>query len=296
MTLDGPEAAVRTAYSLFEDLIQLVRDRGFLRVHEVETAIRAAAEQEASVGANGFYVIAPGVTVRAMGEGQAQYARALRQFDLVFCAGPAGAGKTYLAVASAVSALRAGEARRIVLTRPALEADEKLGFLPGDFQAKVNPYLRPLYDALEDMMAPEQLRKYADMDTIEVAPLAYMRGRTLDHAYIILDEGQNCTCRQMRMFLTRLGARSRAVVTGDLSQTDLPRGVRSGMVEAMEVLRDVPSVASVRLSQADIVRHPLVQDIVDAYAQRDKRRATRSQKRRHGSREQGADALAKEEE
>ena len=272
LTVEGSEESVQHAFQLVQDLVQLVRDRGFLRAHEVEHAVRAAVGEGVAGRENGFHVIAPGVTVRAKSEGQAGYARALRENDLVFCAGPAGAGKTYLAVAAAVSALRAGHVRRIVLTRPAIEAGEKLGFLPGDFQAKVNPYLRPLYDALEDMMAPEQLRRYIEMDTVEVAPLAYMRGRTLEYAHIILDEGQNCTCRQMRMFLTRLGPHSRAVVTGDISQTDLPPRQKSGMVEAMEVLRHVRSVSLIRLSQADIVRHRLVQDIVDAYARRGEER------------------------
>lgn len=270
--LEGPPEAVRRTLRLLQDLTLLIKERGFLRMHEVENAISAAAETETGAE-NGFEVIAPGVTVRAKSQGQAAYAQALRQCDLVFCAGPAGAGKTYLAVAAAVSALRAGAVRRIVLTRPAVEAGEKLGFLPGDFQAKVNPYLRPLYDALEDMMAPEQLRKYVEMDIVEIAPLAYMRGRTLDNAHIILDEGQNCSTRQMRMFLTRLGAHSRAVVTGDVSQTDLPAGQLSGMVEAMEVLKDVESVATVRLGPEDIVRHKLVQDIVDAYESRDAAKA-----------------------
>lgn len=269
--VEGAEKAVLRSLRLLQDLTELVRDRGFLRVHEVENAIHAAAEAVGD-GEEGFDVIAPGVTVRAKSQGQAEYAHALRASDLVFCSGPAGAGKTYLAVAAAVSALRGGRVRRIILTRPAVEAGEKLGFLPGDFQAKVNPYLRPLYDALEDMMAPEQLRKYIEMDIVEVAPLAFMRGRTLEHAFIILDEGQNCTPRQMRMFLTRLGAHSKAVVTGDISQTDLPAGQVSGMVEAMRVLSRVESVASVQLSQADIVRHRLVQDIVDAYEAEDARR------------------------
>ena len=273
LVIEGPEDAVRRVQGILLGLVQLIRERGFLRGYEVEQAIAAAAEGGEAEPGDGFDVIAPGVTVRAKTSGQVAYARALRECDLVFCSGPAGAGKTYLAVAAAVSALRSGAVKRIVLTRPAVEAGEKLGFLPGDFQAKVNPYLRPLYDALGDMMALEQLRRYAEMDIVEVAPLAYMRGRTLDHAVIILDEGQNCTPGQMRMFLTRLGAHSRAVVTGDLSQTDLPPGQESGMKEAMDVLSHVRSVAMITLGQADIVRHRLVQDIVDAYRLRDERRA-----------------------
>ena len=272
LILEGSAEDVGLARRLFEDLLQLVRDRGFLRTHEVESAIQSACERRNGSGEAGLDVIAPGMTVFPRTEGQRTYVRALQESELVFCTGPAGAGKTYLAVAAAVSALRAGKVRRIILTRPALEVDEKLGFLPGDMQQKVDPYLRPLYDALEDMMAPEQLKRYIEMDVVEVAPLAYMRGRTLDHSFNILDEGQNCTCRQMRMFLTRLGAHARAVVTGDISQTDLPPAEVSGMVEAMDVLKGVEPVRAIHLDQADIVRHRLVQNIVDAYAARDGRR------------------------
>ncbi|GAF76318.1 unnamed protein product, partial [marine sediment metagenome] len=184
---------------------------------------------------------------------------------LVFCVGPAGTGKTYLAVAMAVAALKREAVRKIILTRPAVEAGESLGFLPGDMQAKVNPYLRPLYDALNDMMPQDQVRRYLENDLLEVAPLAYMRGRTLDHAFIILDEGQNCTSKQMKMFLTRLGASSKSVVTGDVSQTDLPPNEVSGMKEATGLLKDVKGIGFVRLTRRDIIRHRLVQDIVDAY-------------------------------
>lgn len=289
LILEGDEESVRLACRIFEDLTQLVRDRGFLRRHEVENAIGALCDAEASAQ-DGFEVIAPGVTVCPRTPGQARYAEALRESELVFCAGPAGAGKTYLAVAAAVSALRAGSVRRIVLTRPAIEAGERLGFLPGDFQQKVNPYLRPLYDALNEMMAPEQLRRYIEMDIVEVAPLAYMRGRTLDHAFNILDEGQNCTRGQMRMFLTRLGAHARAVVTGDTSQTDLPPGDVSGMVEAIDVLAGLDSVRTIHLGQSDIVRHRLVMDIVDAYEVHDARREARRRKRG----ERGPDVPAQE--
>ena len=179
--------------------------------------------------------------------------------------GPAGTGKTYLAVAMAVKAFRAQEVNRIVLTRPAVEAGEKLGFLPGDLQNKVDPYLRPLYDALFDMLGAENFQKYQERGNIEVAPLAYMRGRTLDDSFIILDEAQNTTPEQMKMFLTRLGFNSKAIITGDVTQIDLPDAKRSGLVEASKILRDIPDIAICRFSEKDVVRHKLVQDIIRAY-------------------------------
>lgn len=184
--------------------------------------------------------------------------------------GPAGSGKTYLAVAMAVAALKRDAVRKIVLTRPAVEAGERLGFLPGGLEEKVDPYLRPLYDALHDMMSFDQLRRYMENDVVEVVPLAFMRGRTLDRAFIILDEGQNCTRKQMQMFLTRLGAASKSVVTGDVSQTDLPGHEVSGMVEATALLRGTRGIGFATLTQRDIIRHRLVQDIVDAYEARDR--------------------------
>ena len=191
--------------------------------------------------------------------------KALLENELVFCIGPAGTGKTYLAVAMAVSMLRRGRIKKIVLVRPAVEAGEHLGFLPGDLEAKINPYLRPLLDALHDLMDYEQIRRYMDNDLIEIAPLAYMRGRTLNDAVVILDEGQNATVPQMKMFLTRMGQNARIVVTGDITQVDLPIGVRSGLADAVERLNRIPGVGTVLLDRSDIVRHPLVQAIVDAY-------------------------------
>jgi phosphate starvation-inducible PhoH-like protein len=190
---------------------------------------------------------------------------ALGQNELVFCIGPAGTGKTYLAVAMAVSLLRRGRIKKIVLVRPAVEAGEHLGFLPGDLEAKINPYLRPLLDALHDLMEYDQIRRYMDNDLIEIAPLAYMRGRTLNDAVIILDEGQNATVPQMKMFLTRMGQNARIVVTGDVTQVDLPLGTKSGLADAVERLKEIPGVATTLLDRSDIVRHPLVQEIVDAY-------------------------------
>jgi phosphate starvation-inducible PhoH-like protein len=184
---------------------------------------------------------------------------------IVLGVGPAGTGKTYLAVATAVTALRAKEVTRIILTRPAVEAGEKLGFLPGDLQQKVDPYLRPLYDALFEMLGAENFQKQQERGNIEVAPLAYMRGRTLDESFIILDEAQNTTAEQMKMFLTRLGFNSRMVVTGDITQIDLPDGKRSGLIDAVKILKGIDDIATVRLTEKDVVRHKLVQDIVKAY-------------------------------
>ncbi|HEY4134515.1 MAG TPA: PhoH family protein [Alphaproteobacteria bacterium] len=206
---------------------------------------------------------------------QATYLRAMRDNEMVFGIGPAGTGKTYLAVAAAVAALTAGEVDRIVLSRPAVEAGERLGFLPGDMREKVDPYLRPLYDALYDMLPMDQVEKRLESGEIEVAPLAFMRGRTLAHSFVILDEAQNTTPMQMKMCLTRLGEGSRMIVTGDLSQVDLPTGARSGLTDALETLSDVEGVAIVRFSDVDVMRHPVVARIVRAYEKADKARAER---------------------
>jgi len=197
--------------------------------------------------------------------GQEKYVQAINDNTITFGVGPAGTGKTYLAVAMAVSAFRAKEINRIILTRPAVEAGEKLGFLPGDLQQKVDPYLRPLYDALFDMLGAESFQRYQERGCIEVAPLAYMRGRTLDDSFIILDEAQNTTPEQMKMFLTRLGFNSKMVVTGDVTQIDLPDGKRSGLVEVIKILKNVEDIKAIRFSEKDVVRHRLVQDIIKAY-------------------------------
>ncbi len=210
-------------------------------------------------------VTAKGKPVKPKTLGQKKYIEAINDNTIVFGIGPAGTGKTYLAVALAVKAFRAKEVNRIILTRPAVEAGEKLGFLPGDLQQKVDPYLRPLYDALFDMLGAESFQKYQERGSIEVAPLAYMRGRTLDDSFIILDEAQNTTAEQMKMFLTRLGFNSKIVVTGDITQIDLPDGKKSGLVEVIKILKHVDDIKTVRLTEKDVVRHKLVQDIIKAY-------------------------------
>jgi phosphate starvation-inducible PhoH-like protein len=203
--------------------------------------------------------------VRPRTPGQERYVAALQQHDLVFGVGPAGTGKTFLAVAAAVEALKAGAVRRLVLARPAVEAGEKLGFLPGDFEAKVHPYLQPLYDSLQDLLDPRTYERYLESEVVEVCPIAYMRGRTLNDAFIILDEAQNTTVPQMMMFLTRMGEGSRMVVTGDPSQVDLPRNVRSGLADALVRFRGVDGICISELHRSDVVRHPLVQRILEAY-------------------------------
>jgi phosphate starvation-inducible protein PhoH len=201
----------------------------------------------------------------ARSEGQNEYLRSIQHNDIVFCIGPAGTGKTFLAVYMAVSYLKQGLIRKIILCRPAVEAGEKLGFLPGDFQAKINPYLRPLYDALNDILDYDQVKRYLEREIIEIIPLAYMRGRTLNNAFIILDEGQNTSVSQMKMFLTRMGMSSRIVVNGDITQVDLPEGVPSGLIHAQRIIRSIPGIGWIEMKKADIVRHPLVRRIVEAY-------------------------------
>ncbi len=210
-------------------------------------------------------ITAKGKPVKPKTLGQKKYVEAIRQNTITLGAGPAGTGKTYLAVAMAVTAFRAKEVNRIILTRPAVEAGEKLGFLPGDLQQKVDPYLRPLYDALFDMLGAEAFARYQERGSIEVAPLAYMRGRTLDDSFIILDEAQNTTKEQMKMFLTRLGFNSKMVVTGDVTQIDLPDGKKSGLLEAMKILKNIQDISICRFTERDVVRHKLVQEIIKAY-------------------------------
>lgn len=216
-------------------------------------------------------ITAKGKLIKPKTVGQKKYVEAIANNTVVFGVGPAGTGKTYLAVAMAVKAFRAKEVSRIILTRPAVEAGEKLGFLPGDLQQKIDPYLRPLYDALFDMLGAEAFARQQERGSIEVAPLAYMRGRTLDDSFIILDEAQNTTPEQMKMFLTRLGFRSKVVVTGDITQIDLPDGRRSGLVDATHILKSIDDIAIIRFNEKDVVRHRLVQEIIKAYEKREKK-------------------------
>ena len=223
-----------------------------------------------------------GKPIKAKSLGQRDYINAINSNTITLAVGPAGTGKTYLAVAAAVNAFREKKVNRIILTRPAIEAGEKLGFLPGDLQSKVDPYLRPLYDGLFDMLGPETFQRYMERGSIEVAPLAYMRGRTLDDSFIILDEAQNTTPEQMKMFLTRLGFGSKAVITGDITQIDLPEGKTSGLRDAMRVLKNVEDVAQCTLSSKDVVRHVLVQRIINAYEKSDRAKAEKANKMRGG--------------
>ena len=227
------------------------------------------------MGSDCICISAKGKPIKAKTLGQKKYIESIRNNTIVIGVGPAGTGKTYLAVAMAVSAFRAKEVNRIILTRPAVEAGEKLGFLPGDLQQKVDPYLRPLYDALFDMLGPENFQKYQERGCIEVAPLAYMRGRTLDDSFIILDEAQNTTPEQMKMFLTRLGFGSKIVVTGDITQIDLPDGKKSGLVEVIRILKNLDDIQTVKFSEKDVVRHKLVQDIIKAYEKYEERKKNR---------------------
>ncbi len=268
--LSGPSEAVGRSAMVIEKMQQMLLDRGQLDVADVHESLSSVAlEKELSadvdVDLREIDVFSRGMKIVPKTEGQQAYIEAIDNNDLVFCLGPAGTGKTYLAVAMAVSALKRGTIKRIVLVRPAVEAGEKLGYLPGDLQAKVNPYLRPLFDAMHDMMSFEQLKRFMLNDLIEVIPLAYMRGRTLNNAIIILDEAQNTTVAQMLMFLTRLGHHSKMIVTGDDTQIDLEKSKQSGLIDAVNKLENVEGVGVVRLSKGDIVRHHLVQKIVQAY-------------------------------
>ncbi len=272
--LSGELSAVEGAAPLVQHLIELSR----LRTPFDRNDIARFAEGLAAHGAGGvvspdteLQVALPGSrkVIRPKSEGQRKYVKAIRENDVVIGIGPAGTGKTYLAVALAVDALYKKRVRRIVLARPAVEAGESLGFLPGDMQEKVDPYLRPLYDALEDMMPPERVRKALDDQTIEIAPLAYMRGRTLSDAFVILDEAQNSTTLQMKMFLTRLGLNSQVVITGDKTQIDLPRREDSGLLQVEALLGGVDGIEFIYLDDTDVLRHRLVKDIIRAYARAD---------------------------
>lgn len=267
VSISGPEVDVERARKAVEELLILVQEGQPLdegRIIEVVKMVSDEIPSPAGILSDGIPV-GRGRMVRPKTHGQHRYMEAIRENTLTFGIGPAGTGKTYLAMAAAVDGLVSGSVRRIILTRPAVEAGERLGFLPGDLAAKVDPYLRPLYDALWDMLGPEETASLLDRGTIEIAPLAYMRGRTLNDACIILDEAQNTTPEQMKMFLTRLGFNSKMIITGDISQTDLPSGRVSGLRVVREILAGIPGVAFVELTARDVVRHRIVASIVEAY-------------------------------
>jgi phosphate starvation-inducible PhoH-like protein len=270
--IKGTEEQIDRALRVFQQLRSMLRTQEKLSLEDVRTVVEVVQSGGDRIMGQPDAVAEGSRYVRPRTDGQARYVRAMRDHDLTLCVGPAGSGKTYLAVSMAVSMLRQALVKKIVLVRPAVEAGEKLGFLPGDIAAKVNPYLRPLFDALNDMMEPEQVKRYMENDIIEIVPLAFMRGRTLNQAVIILDEGQNCTVPQMKMFLTRMGNGSKVIVTGDITQVDLPKHTRSGLIDAVARLRDVEKIAIVHLSESDIVRNPLVQEILRAYEDEKARR------------------------
>ncbi len=272
--LDGDAAKVEQARKIFAQLDLARQDGITIRKHEFMYALRSVSDPAAesvpdlkALSSIKVLTSARKMAVVAKTAGQLEYLKTIATHDVVFGIGPAGTGKTYLAMASALAALRKEEVARIILTRPAVEAGEALGFLPGDLQEKIFPYLRPLYDALHTLVETEELQKYMEKRMIEIAPLAYMRGRTLDHAFIVLDEAQNTTTEQMFMFLTRMGQGSKCVVTGDRTQIDLPANKRSGLVEASQALKNVPGIGFAYFEESDVVRHELVQAIIRAYRQ-----------------------------
>lgn len=276
LKISGEAENVAKATTAIERLLALINKGEALSDQNVRYVISLVKDGEEdklmSLSGDCVCITSKGKPVKPKTLGQKKYVEAIRKNTIVLGAGPAGTGKTYLAVAMAVTAFRAKEVNRIILIRPAVEAGEKLGFLPGDLQQKVDPYLRPLYDALFDMLGAEAFARYQERGSIEVAPLAYMRGRTLDDSFIILDEAQNTTREQMKMFLTRLGFNSKMVVTGDVTQIDLPDGKRSGLTDAMRILRNVPDISINTFTEKDVVRHKLVQDIIKAYEKNEEKR------------------------
>ena len=263
--ITGKDSNVAGAAEVIDKMQKHLLKHGSLSATDVSSIVNLSKQPEKLETSQTVTVFSKKKTVTPNTAGQLKYVEAMLNNDLTFCAGPAGTGKTYLAVAIAVSMLKKKQIRKIILARPAVEAGEKLGFLPGDLQAKVNPYLRPLFDALEDMMDFSQMKKFVEIDIIEVIPLAFMRGRTLNESIIICDEAQNTMPLQMLMVLTRLGHGSKMIITGDITQIDLEKGQKSGMIEAMETLRRIKGIGFVNLTQKDIVRHRLVQKIVLAY-------------------------------
>ena len=266
--IKGVDAEVEAIDKIFKEMIFVINTAGKLTPNDVETIIDLTLEGKEIVSESEFdniILYTKKDVIKAKTPNQIKYAEVVKKNDICFAIGPAGTGKTYLAVAFAIAAFKKGIVKKIVLARPAVEAGESLGFLPGDFKEKIDPYLRPLYDALQDMLPVDQLKGYIEKDVIEIVPLAYMRGRTLNNAYVILDEAQNSTTLQMKMFLTRLGPNSKAIITGDDTQIDLPFNVNSGLLQVKDILKDVDGVGFVYFDKRDVVRHKLVKDIIDAY-------------------------------
>lgn len=276
LKIRGEGRRVEAAVRVIEEMIRTIGSQGGITKDNTEYILtlqsKGLEKEYSALNDDIICYTMRGKPIRSKTLGQKRYIDAIRHNDIVFGIGPAGTGKTYLAMAMAITAFKNGEVDRLILTRPAVEAGEKLGFLPGDLQDKVDPYLRPLYDALFEIMGAEAFEKNMEKGLIEVAPLAYMRGRTLENAYIILDEAQNTTPEQMKMFLTRFGQGSKIVVTGDITQIDLPGGKRSGLKEVRRILRGIPDIAFIEFSQDDVVRHRLVQRIIEAYDRNDKAR------------------------
>ncbi|MCG8637122.1 MAG: PhoH family protein [Desulfobacterales bacterium] len=269
VSISGKSKQVNAAESLIHQLYDLIEDKFSLTPQVLDAAINTMRRNRGiplkKIFSNTILVTAKNRTITPRNPAQMAYADAIKSNDILFGIGPAGTGKTYLAMAMAVAAFSRGEVEKIILTRPAVEAGEALGFLPGDLTEKINPYLRPLYDALYDMLDFEKARAYIEQELIEIAPIAFMRGRTLNNAFIILDEAQNTTTEQMKMFLTRIGYGSKAIVTGDITQIDLPGGKRSGLVQAKKILTRIKGIGMIEFSKEDVVRHRLVSDIIDAY-------------------------------
>ncbi len=266
--LKGREKELEIIEKIFKEMLYVLNTSGELNEEDVQTIIDLELQGKQIISGeeiNNIVLYTRKDAIRARTKNQVKYLKAIKSNDICFAIGPAGTGKTYLAVAFAVAALKKGIVKKIVLARPAVEAGESLGFLPGDLREKVDPYLRPLYDALQDMLNYEQLTDFINRNIVEIVPLAYMRGRTLNNAYVILDEAQNATSLQMKMFLTRLGPNSKAIITGDVTQIDLPRKTRSGLVEAVKILKGIDGVAFVTFTKEDVVRHKLVKDIINAY-------------------------------
>lgn len=291
--ITGEEYNAKKAVRLLSELTELSKRGNTIKEQNVDYGIAMSKENKSdvllSVDSDCICHTMNGKAVKPMTLGQKEYVDAIRKNMIVFGLGPAGTGKTYLAMAMAITAFKNEEVSRIILTRPAIEAGEKLGFLPGDLQSKIDPYLRPLYDALYQIMGAESFQKNMEKGLIEVAPLAYMRGRTLDNAYIILDEAQNTTPAQMKMFLTRIGFGSKVIITGDISQKDLPVGAQSGLDVAIRVLKDIPDIQFCNLTGKDVVRHPLVQKIVCAYDQYEKKEQARADRKAARLKEAGRD-------